>query len=379
MQYRSRKDGTHHPITPAKGVSLDSFLNLSAGGGKTFGSLADSDSRTLFKKESFREPDPESLRSDTLNSSIIAAGNDDMPDQLVREDIEDNINAEYDSGYYQGQHLDQPPAYVNPMDDPEFQAQLANLKTESVPLLTTPDAQRIAEYKEKMERKADRYRELSSKKQNEAKSRFAAADYIADGIPMGQPILVGHHSERRHRRDIERMHSNMSKGIELQNTSKYYENKVKNIENPRAISTDDPEAVVKLKEKLKTLEDRKAELLTMKLEGVSKSGKPYSFTKDDVSSFRQNLTRDIYVLKKRIDVVQSTQAIPQLDKTINGIQIVTDKDDNRLRMHFPGKPSTEIIQKLKSRGFKWSPFNQAWQRHISNQAIYLAEQIAAEV
>lgn len=28
---------------------------------------------------------------------------------------------------------------------------------------------------------------------------------IADGIPLGQPILVGHHSEGRHRRDIARM------------------------------------------------------------------------------------------------------------------------------------------------------------------------------
>ncbi|WP_132290495.1 DUF3560 domain-containing protein [Kribbella sp. VKM Ac-2568] len=33
----------------------------------------------------------------------------------------------------------------------------------------------------------------------------AARRQISDHIPLGQPILVGHHSERRHRRDIERM------------------------------------------------------------------------------------------------------------------------------------------------------------------------------
>jgi hypothetical protein len=33
-------------------------------------------------------------------------------------------------------------------------------------------------------------------------------------IPMGQPILVGHHSERRHRRDLERHDRNIRKAIE---------------------------------------------------------------------------------------------------------------------------------------------------------------------
>jgi hypothetical protein len=33
-------------------------------------------------------------------------------------------------------------------------------------------------------------------------------------IPFGQPILVGHHSEKRHRRDLARIDSGMSKGFE---------------------------------------------------------------------------------------------------------------------------------------------------------------------
>ncbi|HAO14890.1 MAG TPA: hypothetical protein DDE71_04930, partial [Tenacibaculum sp.] len=36
----------------------------------------------------------------------------------------------------------------------------------------------------------------------------------ATGIPFGQPILVGHHSEKRHRRTIEKAHRAMDKCLE---------------------------------------------------------------------------------------------------------------------------------------------------------------------
>lgn len=42
----------------------------------------------------------------------------------------------------------------------------------------------------------------------------ATVDQISSGIPFGQPILVGHHSETRARRDAARIHSNMGAAIE---------------------------------------------------------------------------------------------------------------------------------------------------------------------
>jgi hypothetical protein len=45
-------------------------------------------------------------------------------------------------------------------------------------------------------------------------ARRDAANAIVAMIPMGQPILVGHHSERRHRRDLDRHDRNMRKAIE---------------------------------------------------------------------------------------------------------------------------------------------------------------------
>lgn len=47
-----------------------------------------------------------------------------------------------------------------------------------------------------------------------SQARHAAAQQIADAIPFGQPILVGHHSEGRARRDAERIHNNMRAAVD---------------------------------------------------------------------------------------------------------------------------------------------------------------------
>lgn len=42
---------------------------------------------------------------------------------------------------------------------------------------------------------------------------------ISAGIPLGQPLLIGHHSERRHRRDIGRIHQSIRQSIEAEQRS----------------------------------------------------------------------------------------------------------------------------------------------------------------
>ena len=59
--------------------------------------------------------------------------------------------------------------------------------------------QRMSDRAAALDTKAERYEASSD-------AARAAADRISDAIPLGQPILIGHHSERRHRRDLDRMH-----------------------------------------------------------------------------------------------------------------------------------------------------------------------------
>jgi hypothetical protein len=85
---------------------------------------------------------------------------------------------------------------------------------DSGPGATTTAAEREAAARAHAADRADRMDARAQRASAEADRRFGAAHQISDGIPMGQPILVGHHSQRRHERDIARIHSNMGKGVE---------------------------------------------------------------------------------------------------------------------------------------------------------------------
>ena len=53
-----------------------------------------------------------------------------------------------------------------------------------------------------------------------------------------------------------------------------------------------------------------------------------------------------------------------------GGKVHLDYDDNRIRIAHDTKPSADVIAKLKSKGFRWSPANKAWQRQLTNAAKY---------
>jgi len=72
------------------------------------------------------------------------------------------------------------------------------------------------------EDRADRFNDYSDKRGREAEQAHDHVSSIANGIPLGQPILVGHHSEKRARKDAERIHNGMRKAISLWETSKYW-------------------------------------------------------------------------------------------------------------------------------------------------------------
>ena len=67
--------------------------------------------------------------------------------------------------------------------------------------------ERADERADRLQHRAERHRATSDQFQDRA-------DQISSGIPLGQPILVGHHSERRHRRDLERLRSYTEKSWE---------------------------------------------------------------------------------------------------------------------------------------------------------------------
>ncbi|MEU5426512.1 DUF3560 domain-containing protein [Streptomyces sp. NPDC020799] len=61
--------------------------------------------------------------------------------------------------------------------------------------------------------RAERYDAYSDRAVSSSQAHYSRSHEMADAIPMGQPILVGHHSEGRDRRYRARIHDAMGKSI----------------------------------------------------------------------------------------------------------------------------------------------------------------------
>ncbi|MFD3978291.1 ParB/RepB/Spo0J family partition protein [Streptomyces griseus] len=83
------------------------------------------------------------------------------------------------------------------------------------------EAERVERAQEREERASDRADRATSS----ADARREKADQISERFWMGQPILVGHHSEGRARRDQERIHTNMRKSFEDRDRASYWRNR----------------------------------------------------------------------------------------------------------------------------------------------------------
>ena len=75
---------------------------------------------------------------------------------------------------------------------------------------------------ERAEERSERFEQYSENRAADAESAAARVQEIAGGIPMGQPILVGHHSERHARRDAAKIENGMRKAVNAWKTSKYW-------------------------------------------------------------------------------------------------------------------------------------------------------------
>lgn len=111
-------------------------------------------------------------------------------------------------------------------------------------------------YRERRERKAERYREWADKREAKATSDFKKVDDLAQQIPFGQPILVGHHSEKRARADQEKIRSGMRRGIDNKEKADTFRSRADEIERQadHAIYSDDPDAIERLAERIAELE-----------------------------------------------------------------------------------------------------------------------------
>lgn len=267
--------------------------------------------------------------------------------------------------------------------------------------MNEPTHKGIANFAEKRAARLERMKARQERMARVAESSHARARQIGSHIPMGQPILVGHHSERRHRADIKRIDQAMRKSIEASKEAQTLERKIERVEHGRqAISSDDPEAVLLLREKLATLEDQHARILE-----ANKILKKGDVTREDIPKLREllsfwggdpmqrliawrqlahktipttNSSAEMRRVKMRIAELMAKASAPvRATETHGDVSIL--EEDNRVQIRFPGKPSDSVRSELKAHGFRWAPSVGAWQRMASHSAWYDARQIVGKL
>jgi hypothetical protein len=253
-------------------------------------------------------------------------------------------------------------------------------------------------YEEKQAAKKERYLERAKKARGESEGLFNKASSLGSQIPMGQPILVGHHSEKRHRNHLKKIDNAMRKGLEASEKAEYYQQKAASV-GTGGISSDDPEAITKLKNNLEGLEKQQKamkeinKIVKSKKKGYETSqkikdlGEKFPWVKSPERLFEPdfagrigfpsyamtNNNANIRRIRQRITLLESKKNDETKEWRFDGVTIIDNVDENRLQIRHDSKPPKEVRDKLKRSGFKWSRFHGVWQRHRGNAAKWGAE------
>lgn len=89
----------------------------------------------------------------------------------------------------------------------------------------------------------------------------------------------------------------------------------------------------------------------------------------------QNSNQTIKQIKNRIETINNLNSLENKEYSKSWGKVVFNYELKRVQFLFDEKPGEEVRNLLKSRAFRWSPKNNAWQRILSNDAIYITKLI----
>lgn len=154
------------------------------------------------------------------------------------------------------------------------------------------------------------------------------------------------------------------------------------------ISGADPNAIEKLTKKLERLQEEHKDHLAANKKAAAevKAGRAsYAYGtfgavttndgKELPTYFTDNESAEIRRIKGRIEQLQKQKENPAKTENGEGWSLYEDTDAGRICFEFDGKPAQEIINTLKSNGFRWSPSRKRWQRQNTDNGRRAADRV----
>ncbi len=233
--------------------------------------------------------------------------------------------------------------------------------------------------RERLEAKLDKRREWAEKAEDRATAAFNRADRISERFAGGQPILVGHHSERGARADQKHIHNAMDKGLEEHALANHHNSKALGLAHQlaRNVFGDDADAIERLEVRIAEREQEAAAMVAMnkawraskgnvaafaRLGGISEQAaqiiashiaEAYSWEKQPHPAYElSNLRARINADKKRVEEIKARQARTERAEQSGGVLI--EESGEYAMVTFADKPERSILDALRAAGFWWS-------------------------
>lgn len=246
--------------------------------------------------------------------------------------------------------------------------------------------------RERLERKVERRHEWAGKAEARSNAAHARVRAIADNIPFGQPILVGHHSERHARRDAERIHSGMGKAVAESKLAAHHESRASGLEIQleRSIFSDDADAIEKLEAKAAACDaaaDRcnainKAWRKGGRAQVAAEFGEAWAVEAEKTCAVFSWLARkgprdashdraEARRCRERIKQIQWRQAKAAEAEAAGGVKIARRPSSNWATVTFAEKPDRSILEALRAAGYSWG--SGSWRGYLDKLPESVAE------
>lgn len=244
---------------------------------------------------------------------------------------------------------------------------------------------------EKKQARIERYEQYARNAENQSTEAYNCSNSYVSGIPLGQPIQVGHYSEKRHRNALNKSWDAMGRSVKLAAKAEYFKRKAEAAANNDAIYTEDEDAEERLTAKIAELERAQEFMKAVnkivrnkkiadaeKISRIQKLGVNEDKAKEILTPdycnrigfpayALQNNNANLIRYKQRLEQIKKLKTAESKEYEKNGVRVVENTEENRLQLFYPGKPDEETRKKLKSHGFRWSPYNKCWQAYLSQK------------
>ena len=234
--------------------------------------------------------------------------------------------------------------------------------------------------RERLENKLAKRREWAEKAEQRSRAEWEKSEKAVEGIPLGQPILVGHHSEKRHRAAIARAQAAGTRAVAESNLAKHHQKKAAGLSDylENTIFDDDPDAIEKIEQKIARLEKEHEFMLSVnkicrnkkldeaeKISAIAALGASeesarkiltpeYSWQSAGFESWAlSNNSANIRRYKERLANLRVRQErMAAAENSENGV-LIQERAYGSVSVTFAEKPEHSVISALKSAGFRW--------------------------